>query len=308
MKNPTIKDPKWIEEYYARVSGSTSAASVGLDPYKTRSQLALEMRDPSARPDFSDNPNILKGVFGEKAALWWLQNAIDAEVDPTAQDEFWTNPKYPHAHCLPDATIDEKRICEVKVVGYGVLKRMKSFGVPQNYILQCQHNLAVSDAEVCHFGAFNFDYQDGYTEAVERNDELIEALMRNEAEFLEAVKSGADIADPAFEGSEMALPKLACKVVDDAEALEAAREFIEAKQKASDLEARIDGLKEYLQAAIGEEHTAFEFPGVGKGTWPQIAGRKGFDQQLCLAENPTMAKYITQGKSYRMFRLNPLKD
>ena len=308
MKNPTVKDAKWLETYYQKVSGSTSAASVGLDPFKKRTELAAEMRDPAMRPDLSQNPNILKGVFGEPAALWWLQNAIELDVTPTNQNEFLHNPAYPHAHCLPDCYVEDGAIGEVKVVGYGVLRRIKDGGVPINYLVQCQHNMAVANVPQCHFAAFNFDYQDGYTEVIDRDDELIAKLMENEAAFLKAVRSNEDIHDPAFERSELSLPDKGKVIIDDPKALEMAREFLEAKRQHAELEEKLDGLKDYLQAAIGEQHTAFEFPGVARGTWPKVAGRKGFDHKLCIAENPAMAKYNKQGKDYRMFRLNPWKD
>lgn len=314
MDNPLKKTDEWIDETYRTIGGSSAAASLGLDPWKSRSQLAAEIRDPTLRPDLSDKPEIRRGIFGERAALFALQEHIGRNVVPHAESVYQGRhvkaAEYPHAHCLPDAWIGAGKqyeaIAEAKVVGYGSLKKIKSSGVPDQYMIQCAHNIAVTGVDVCFFVAFCFDWQDVYVQEIKRDDELINMMMPAEADFLNCVRAGDIIED----GSPLAgrADRTAGEVVriEDATVIRAAQDYLAGKTALAELEEQIAQNRDILESAIGSS-TEFRLGDSLRGTWRWSKPRMVFDQAAALRRHPDLADCYHEARAARPLIIRPIK-
>jgi putative phage-type endonuclease len=303
------KSQEWEDEYYSKVSGSTAAAAVGLNPFKARSKLAQEMLDPSTREDLTGESAIRRGLFGEPNALFALAEHLGMDIAEQDQNAFVYSPDYPSSHCLPDGWLDGPNgIAEVKCSLWPVLRRCEREGLPLYWELQAQHNMAVCSVNVCHFWVFNLDHQKGFYEEVPRDDGIISALMAAEQDFYEQVLVGkipedtsdatmAAITDPPLEGR---------KIITDPQAITAAREFLEykcAERIASDLK---DERHQDLLSFIGDADS-FEFPGVMKGTNRITKGRQGFNHKEAVAADSSLERFYFHGKPYPTFRTTPTK-
>lgn len=299
-----VRSNEWLDTYYSRVSGSTAATAVGLDPYKTRSQLALNMREPKSRDDLSALPQIRRGVFGESAALFALQEAIGIDIRPHDQNEFRYNDDYPHAHCLPDGWADSTPT-EVKCSNYGMVRKCQQEGIPSYWLLQAQHNMAVLNTNELHFGTFNFDHQILHYETVTRNDELIAQMMGIEAEFLAKVKSGEPVDDAtpmAPEASGQAL------VISDSKSLAVFAKLLDAKARSKATEEELELLLDEAKSIVGEQTTEFKLEGLGSGTWRTSKPGRKFDAAACVKAYPDAERFYSDMKAARPFIVRALKE
>lgn len=160
---------------------------------------------------------------------------------------------------------------------------------PLKYLIQVQHQMAVTDTPACYLAAM-VGGSDLVVRLIERESKFIALLIYRLAEFWELVRSRAmpqvDESDatrqilgmiyPRDTGTETTLPE---------SATEWDRELTETKQRIKDLEAKATGLENNIRAAIGEAAIG-RLPFGGSYQW-KLVERK---------------EYMVKATSYRMLR------
>lgn len=254
------------------IGGSDAAAVVGLSPYKSPYQLFLEKRGEAPEDEEETLAMELGNLLEEPVAeLYVRRTGRQVRRHPTR-----ISPAYPHMLVNVDRII----VNDSRGPGYLEIKTTNDWSgrgiqgvddIPDHFYLQGQHGLAVTEWAWMSFailiGGARFVWMD-----VERNDEVIGELIRQEGEFWERVQSGnAPPVDGSVRTGEL-LKRMHRKdtgkvlTIDAPELIRAAKELVEAKAQIKREEAREVGCKNLLMSAIGDASEAI-LPGFGKISW-----------------------------------------
>jgi len=195
-------------------------------------------------------------------------------------------------------------VFEAKTTGFYRMSEWESDDIPDEYVLQLQHYLAVTG----YMGAYVAVLIGGNTfkwKFVERDEELISMLIQLETEFWELVQSNVP---PPLDGSESStvfikerfpnsfpsgieLPDTASDLIQQYDvACEKADQYTEQKQEAENL----------LKQMLGEHEAGH----VGDRivTWKSVTQER-LDNKAFQAEHPTLYKRYVNQKSHRRFSI-----
>lgn len=310
-----------LDQKQARLNGlggSDAAAVVGLSPYKSPYQLFLEKRQEAPVSDEESECILWGSVLEEPVAEEWARRTnrkIRRQPMMTSA-----------AHPFMLVNLDRQIIGDVR--GPGVLE-VKCFGewsgrgisnleqLPDHVYLQLQHALAVTEYEwgsvAILVGGQRLVHFD-----IERNDEVIAELIRQEAEFWERVQTGNP---PSIDGSARTgelLKKLypsdtgKTLVIDAPPLIEAARLLVSAKAVVKNAEADITLYENQLKSAIGDASEA-KIEGFGSITWKRAKDsvKQEFDIEKLKVKYPDAfadCQITRQVPGSRRFLLRPNKE
>lgn len=254
------------------LGGSDAAAVVGLSPYKSPFQLYLEKRGEVPEDEEETLAMEMGNLLEEPVAqLYVRRTKRQIRRHPTRVSAT-------HPHML--VNVDRMIVNDARGPGYLEIKTTNDWtgkgiqgvdDIPDHFILQGQHGLAVTDWEWMSFailiGGSRFVWFD-----VERNDEVIAELIKQEGEFWERVQTGnAPPVDGSTRTGELIkrmYPRDAGKVltIDAPELIRAAKEMAEAKAQVKLEEALITASENLLKSALGDASKAI-LPGFGEISW-----------------------------------------
>ena len=301
---------EWRDEYYKTIGGSAAAVSMGVDPFKTQAQFALECRHPDARDDLSTKPDIRRGVFLEPIGRQLIEELTGNECTEHAQDEFVYNTAHPFAHVLPDGWLPGREPVEIKWPRPMKFNQILMDGLTQAYKLQAYHTLAVTEAPVLHFAVCCCVTMRTIFVPIRPDAKIKSRLMESEKRFHGRIYSGWEFEQDAAEP--MDLPEMGgdLHVMDSEADVNAARSWIEAEQLTKEVSDLKYNAKEKLIEAAGG-HGLFEIRDNGVGLLrvhhKAHAGALSFDAKRCVAENPEMEQYKTRKKESKPFKAFILK-
>ena len=198
---------EWLALRQQGVGGSDAAAALGLSPYKTNFALYEEkvgLREPD---DLSENEAVQWGNFLEEPIAQEFARRTGRKV--RRMNALLRHPQYPWMLANLDREIvaegdGKPEILEVKTAGLWA-SRSEQWGesgsdrIPEPYLVQVQHYLAVAGRERAHVAAL-IGGQELRLYVVDRNEELISFLIEGERAFWHAVETKTapkiiDIAD-----------------------------------------------------------------------------------------------------------------
>lgn len=151
---------EWHEWRRKGVGASESAAILGLCPYSTAFDVFM---DKTGRAEaFEGNAATQRGqdLEGKARAMYELISMED--MPPMCA----VHPKYDFLRASLDGLrADGKKILEIKCPGAESHEKAKAGIVPDHYMIQIQHQLAVTGADSCDY--FSYSYKDGSHALVE---------------------------------------------------------------------------------------------------------------------------------------------
>ncbi|MHA7881562.1 MAG: YqaJ viral recombinase family nuclease [Saccharospirillum sp.] len=263
----STKDLSWQEWLTFRkqgIGGSDAAAAMGINPFQ--SALELWMDKTGRRPQ-----GLSERVLGHRAPMYW-GNVLEPII--AEQYSRLTGRKVRRVNAIlqhPDAdkhwmlaNLDyaivgeqEADILECKTAGEFGAKHWRE-GVPDYVQCQVQHQLAVTGkhaADVCVL----ICGQELQIHRIERDDELIEAVIRLERRFWQQVLSDTppepDGSDSAAEALQQLYPQDTGTVLDWQEEPEANAKFsqlVQTRDKLEGLKHQEAQLKQGLQLKMSE--------------------------------------------------------
>lgn len=172
----------WLALRKTKVTGSDAAVILGVNPWKTPLQLWEEKRG-LREPDFQ-NAAMKRGKELEPVALAHYEK----DHEPMQQNVVFHKDIDFMMASLDGINFSGDTILEIKC-GKAAVEQAKQGIIPEYYIAQMQHCMSASDAQKCHYYAFDADEVKGYLFEVERDDDYIEKLVLEEAKFFEALES-----------------------------------------------------------------------------------------------------------------------
>lgn len=205
------------------------------------------------------------------------------------------------AIATPDALTTSGEPVEVKNLSFGYDEEDWAVGIPEQYYLQCQHQMLVADAKRCLFGALLWGYRMVW-EWVERDEVAIRRIIRAGAEFWRRVE---ERDEPPSDGHPDARRLLGMRA-DNENTIELYESEIGDKLRAYELaQARLDkanaeqraakkacdASKDHLAQAMGNHRTAVTSTGWSL-KW-KTTERRG---------------YTVAATSFETFKIEPPKE
>jgi putative phage-type endonuclease len=180
----------WLDWRRTGIGASDAPVVAGLSPYKSRAELWLE-KTRQVEPDTNMSHAMRWGHRLEPAIALALQERIGCTY--SGEQVCLQSDERPWQLATLDRVIDDETIAEFKSVNPAKAATLGEDGdadsLPQEWLLQGQHQLAVSRRNVVIFAVFVGTLEDIRIYPVERNDQLIDSLNEVEAEFWESVQS-----------------------------------------------------------------------------------------------------------------------
>lgn len=174
--------------------------------------------------------------------------------------------------------------------------------VPTSYYIQCQHYMAVTGKSswwiACLLGGNTFIYKE-----IPRNEEVIEAIIREGKVFWDMVESGTVPAVTGSESSSEALKMMYGKSneqtieLDDV-AVNYINQYNTAKAKIKEATDAKDEAENILKSLLGENEVGTV--GGFKVTWKMRKGASRFNTKQFQADHPELHKqYMVKGEDTR---------
>ena len=239
------------------IGGSDAGVIAGLSTFKTPFELWLEKRGELEPQDLSDNAAVHFGVVLEDVIA---QEYLDRTGNKIRRmNKTIYHKQYPWMLANLDRdVVNSNRILEVKTAGFAVgWGEAGTDKVPESYLLQCQHYLAVTDKEIADLAVL-IGGRDFRIYHIPRDDDLVNSLIEIESEFWDKVCSGEQPEInfdhqttnallsrlyPGTNGETITLPD---------EAYNWHMAMVEAKERIKGYKGVVDGAKAHLLSLLGD--------------------------------------------------------
>lgn len=305
----------WLDARRKGIGGSDAAAILGLDPFRTPLQVYLDKT--GQLPDDEPNEaiewgNRLEGAVAQATVDRINSERAEAGLDPVTvrrRHAIFAHPDHEWMLANVDREVLKHEqgpgILEVKTTGHWPAQQWEDHGetLPDKYHVQEQHYLAVTGRAHGWIGVLVAG-QRLVVQHVERDDELIDALVKVEANFWQRILDGnpppAEAADddvlkalwPTVERESVVLPDHARALVEERNAAKAAEDAAVERRKRAENQLRQlvgDAQEAFLP---GESKPAFKYSQVSKET---------VDTKALAADHPGLVEDYRRDSSYRRF-------
>lgn len=315
IRTENLDRPGWLQARRAGIGGSDAAAILGLDPFKTPLAVYLDKR--GELPD--DDPgeaaywgNLLEDPVAKAATERINHDRGLQGLDPVKvkrRHAILTHPRLPWMLANVDREVygheQGPAILEVKTTGHWAAQMWISpDDMPERYHVQLQHYLAVTGREHGWIAVL-IAGQSLLVEHVQRDQELIDALIQVEETFWGRVQAGNpppaqarddDLTRRLFRqaepGSTVVLPSEARDLIRERAAAKAAEDAAADRRKTA--ESR-------LRQLIGDAEQAY-LPGDDRPvfTYRQVTSTR-FDTTSFAKDHPDLAERYRQPSTHRRF-------
>lgn len=193
MSTELAPDQKnWLSWRQTGIGSSDAPVIAGVSPFPDQNRIKLWLEKSGTLPRERDEnyPQMWGHLFEDGIATRVAQrlNLQYAHAQPCFQSD-----ERPWQLATLDRLTKNNEIVELKTVGFAKMKTLGADGevesLPQSWLLQAQHQMAVTGFQLVIFGVFVGTTDDARIYHVERNDELIDSLNEVESEFWESVQS-----------------------------------------------------------------------------------------------------------------------
>ena len=282
---PTLEmaQADWLKHRRNSIGGSDASAILGLNDWSSPYRV---WADKTGRlPDTPDNEAMRQGRDLEEYVAQRWSEATGNKV--RRLNAILQNPTYPFAHANIDRlVVGEDAGLECKTTSILNMKNFQNGEFPANYYVQCVHYMAVTGAQRWYLAVLVLN-KGFYSFTIERDEDEIKALMEQEAEFWNYVKTNEP---PPVDGSEVTTETLrtiypgesggAIELFGRESLLE---EYYRQKSIEENAKTKIEEIKQVIMSDMGDNDTAL--CADHKITWkPQ--SRRTFDAKRFAADHP----------------------
>lgn len=300
---------EWHEKRSKGLGGSDSPVVLGVSPYKTRHDLALEKM--GLMPDHQRETAPMKRGKALEPIVAELYAEKTGRV-VVVEERSLVHPDHPFIIGNIDRWVERDKtggVLEIKCPGMAVFGKCKREGLPQAWVIQLQHYLALTGATWGSFAVHNSELWELLWFDVERDTELIDMIIEEDGRFWEMIQSGqvpaedtAPVLDlPPVVGGELVKIESA-EWTGAVESLRSAKEILK-EAEALEEEAKAEIKKLMAGAAIVEGGCLRAYHG-------QQAGRVSFDTKRAMKEHPEIEwkKYQKTGNPFETLRTYFLRE
>lgn len=294
------------------LGGSDAAAAVGLSPWNTPYRLWCEktglgelMEDDLATNDFAHFGNVLEDV-------------VATEFMRRTGHKVWRHKQQITHPTIPwmTANIDRRLIgrgvregLECKTASQFAAKNWGEEGdqIPIQYFIQCMHYLAVTGWARWHVAVL-IAGNDFRTFVIERDEEMIEDLIKRESEFWECVTSQTPPEPITLDDAYMRWPKdYGAPIVASPQCRRAYDRFMKLREERDAIEEKMVAEGLIIRQWMGDHTTLLDVDGVTKlATWKAQSARR-IDTDKLRKEHPAIALACTKVSDSRVMRYTEKK-
>ncbi len=298
------------------IGGSSAAAACGVDPFKSRVQLWLELTGRVERAEAGEAAewgHRLEPVIAEAVEARGYVVGLGADGPMWSADHAWMTG-------TPDGYVatataagdveprDGNGLLEVKTAGLRMARLWDDGETPIPYVIQVQHYLALTGLEwalvACLIGGQRLVLRE-----LERDETLIEKIIELEAEFVRMVERDEAPAPDGSASADAMLALLYPHATGDVATFTAAQmEEVERckslKRAAKATAGQLAESEQTIKAWIGEAPAAYH-EGRKVVTWGSVTPKARKVQGKRLAEElpDVFAEYSYLPESYRRFEV-----
>ncbi|MCU6603789.1 YqaJ viral recombinase family protein [Peribacillus frigoritolerans] len=299
---------QWLEARQNGIGGSDASAIAGLSKWSNPIKVYSEKVDLILEKNEEEENHFMK--WGNKLEHIIRENFKEDHPQYKVQKSnfMWQHPIHKFMIANVDGLIYDKEkgwgVLEIKNVSQYTSKEWNGETIPEHYLIQFQHYLAVLGLDWGHFAILIGGNEDK-TWYVERDDELIDSLIQIEKAFWE--NHVVPEIPPEFDGSDASKTILNMlyppeKAIDETIDLpETAGELIEQFHSAQEQEKVAKDLKDEaankLKSFLGERTKGFYHD--KKVVWSKTTSTK-FDKKALAKNHPEIyEKYISKTEGRR---------
>lgn len=282
------------------IGGSDAAAILGLSRWKSPFQVYQEKRGEAAQTP--DNASMRWGRYLEPVVR-------QAYADDTGRavrlpDGLVRHQQHTFMIANLDGVTDDGRVVEIKTArtsqGWG---EPGSDQVPQEYLLQVQHYMAVTGLVVADVAVL-IGGSDFRLYEVPADKELQDMLISAEAEFWSCVQSGYPPEPTSYADMQAKFGRSSRSdsVLADADVIDALRAIRDLTEQSKSIDSRIEDAKAIVMSAMGEFDTLIDASGAVLATWKASAPAKRLDSAALKDAHPDLyQQFIKTGEPSRRF-------
>jgi putative phage-type endonuclease len=291
---------KWLEERRRGIGGSDAPAVLGLSKWKTPYQVYLDKIGEGKK--IEDNPGMEWGRRLESAIIKKYCDETGHQVFVPGETKILVHPVYDFMLASLDGLVDAGRVLEAKTarssIGWG---EPGTDEIPEIYQVQVHHYMAVTGLKGADIPVL-IGGSDFRIYHVERDDELIDILIEQEAMFWERVQKkeppeATSLTDVMLKFGNSTSKKVQCN--DDV--LTAVNDLKRIKGELSVLKKIEEDLKLKIFSHMGDADTLLNNDAV-LATWKSAKGSKRFDAKAFQCDQPELyEKYMKVSEPSRRF-------
>lgn len=171
---------KWLKERQKGIGGSDVGAIMGVNKYKIPFQVYLEKTEEITEEDEGSGSAYCGSALEELVAR---EFTLRTGKKVRRSNKHLVHKEYPFmVGNIDRKVLGENAILECKTTSAFNMKAWESEEIPESYILQCQHYMAVTGAEKCYIAVLIGGQKFMFNEIL-RDDELISMIIEVEKDF-----------------------------------------------------------------------------------------------------------------------------
>lgn len=291
---------EWLKERQCGIGGSDVGAILGVNKYKTPFEVYLEKTEPITEVKEQSESAYFGDIFEDVVAKEF-EKRTGKKV--RRDRKHYEHNDYPFMVANIDRrVVGENAILECKTANQYLLKEWEDEEIPASYLLQVQHYLFVTGAEVGYIAVL-IGGQKFVWKEVQRDEELIQMIIEAEKGFWNMVQ---DKTPPALDGSSAAenYLKEKYKQAESEKAIELGFEYkdkikayFELKEQKDLLENQIKEIENQIKFELKDAEIGFT-PGYSI-IWKNVSSSR-VDSKKLKSEFPEIyEKVIKENKSRR---------
>lgn len=294
---------EWLKERQCGIGGSDVGAILGVNKYKTPFEVYLEKIEP------------IEEVKEQFESAYWgdqLEEIVAKEFEKRTgkkvrrDRKHYKHKDYPFMVANIDRrVVGENAILECKTANQYLTNEWQEDEVPASYLLQVQHYLFVTGAEVGYIAVL-IGGQKFIWKEIQRDEELIQMIIEAEKTFWKMVENKTP---PALDGSSAAEKYLKEKYKEAErdksvelgfEYKEKIKSYLEMKEQQKNFEVQVKELENQIKAEIGKAEYAYA-PGYSL-SWKNILSNR-VDSKKLKSEFPEVYEKVVKENISRKFNI-----
>lgn len=290
----------WLRERQCGIGGSDVGAILGVNKYKTPFEVYIEKTEPITEVKEQSESAYFGDIFEDVVAKEF-EKRTGKKV--RRDRKHYKHKDYPFMVANIDRrVVGENAILECKTANQFLMKEWEGEEIPASYLVQVQHYLAVTGAEIGYIAVL-IGGQKFIWKEVQRDEELIDMIIQSEREFWKLVEAKTP---PSLDGSSAAenYLKEKYKQAESEKSIELGFEYkdkiktyLEKKEQLKGFETEVKELENQIKFEIGSAEYAHA-PGYTL-SWKNVSSSK-VDSKKLKSEYPEVyEKVIKENKSRR---------
>ena len=294
---------KWLKERQCGIGGSDVGAILGVNKYKTPFEVYLEKTEPITEVKEQSESAYFGDIFEDVVAKEF-EKRTGKKV--RRDRKHYKHKDYPFMVANIDRrVVGENAILECKTANQYLASDWKDDEIPASYLLQVQHYLVVTGAEVGYIAVL-IGGQKFIWKEVQRDEELIQMIIEAEKNFWKMVQ---DKTPPALDGSSAAEKYLSEKYsnaeVGKIEELglefkDKIKIYFELKDQKDLIDTQIKEIENQIKFELKDAEIGFA-PGYSI-SWKNVSSNR-VDSKKLKSEYPDIYKEVLKESKSRRFSI-----